>query len=72
MSFIPIEFSKRDFVPDGDYHEGGVVDTINCLDCEAVIEYLSEVLGEEHTGKELWLVERRLREGYYSTIEWVG
>jgi hypothetical protein len=37
-----------------------------------VIEYLSEVIGEEHTGKELWLVERRLREGYYSTIEWVG
>ena len=25
MSFNPSEFSKRDFVPDGDYHEGGVV-----------------------------------------------
>ena len=29
MSFNPSEFSKRDFVPDGDFHEGGVVDTIN-------------------------------------------
>jgi hypothetical protein len=71
MSFNPSEFSKRDFVPDGDYHEGGVVDTINCLDCEAVVEYVSEVIGDEHSGKELWLVERRLKEGYYSTIEWL-
>jgi hypothetical protein len=71
MSFNPSEFSKRDFVPDGDFHEGGIVDTINCLDCEAVVEYVSEVLGDEHSGKELWLVERRLKEGYYSTIEWV-
>jgi hypothetical protein len=32
---------------------------------------LSEILGEEQTGKELWLVERRLKEGYYPTIEWL-
>ena len=70
-SFHPGEFSKRDFVPDGDFHQGGIVDTINCLDCEDVVEYVSYVLGDEHTGKELWLVERRLKEGYYSTIEWV-
>jgi hypothetical protein len=71
MSFNPSEFSKRDFVPDGDFHQGGVVDTINCLDCEGVLEYVSEILGEEHGGKDLWLVERRLKEGYYPTIEWV-
>jgi len=71
VSFQPSEFSKREFVADGDYHQGGVVDTINCLDCDEVIEYISEVLGEEQTGKELWLVERRLKEGYYPTIEWL-
>ena len=71
MSFNPSEFSKRDFVSDGDFHVGSIVDTINCIDCEGVVEYVSEVLGDEHTGKELWIVERRLKEGYYSTIEWV-
>lgn len=71
VSFNPSEFSKREFVADSDYHVGGVVDTINCLDCDGVIEYVSEVLGEENTGKELWLVERRLKEGYYPTIEWL-
>lgn len=71
VSFQPSEFSKREFVPDADYHQGGIVDTINCLDCDEVVEHISEVLGEEHTGKELWLVERRLKEGYYSTIEWL-
>jgi len=35
------------------------------------LEYISEILGEEQTGKELWLVERRLKEGYYPTIEWL-
>lgn len=71
MSFSPSQWSKREFIMDSEYHEGGVVDTINCLDCDGVVEYLSEVLAEEHTGKELWLVERRMKEGYYSTIEWV-
>ena len=71
MSFNPSEFSKREFVPDDDYHEGSIVDTINCIDCHEVIEYLSEAMGQEHSGKELWLVERRLKEGYYPTIEWV-
>jgi hypothetical protein len=71
MSFSPSQWSKREFVMDSDYYEGGVVDTINCLDCDEVIEYLSEVMGQEHSGKELWLVERRLKEGHYPTIEWV-
>jgi len=71
MSFNPSDFSKRDFVPDGDYHEGSVIDSINCLDCDAVVEHIPEILGEEHSGKELWLVERRLKEGYYPTIEWL-
>jgi len=71
MSFNPSEFSKREFVPDADYHQGGMIDTINCLDCDGVIEYISEVLGDDLTGKELWLVERRLKEGYYPTIEWL-
>ena len=71
VSFNPSEFSKREFVADSDYHVGGIVDTINCLDCDGVVEYITETLGEEQTGKELWIVERRLREGYYSTIEWV-
>lgn len=71
VSFYTSEFSKREFIVDGDSHQGGIVDTINCLDCDGVVEYLSEVLAEEHTGKELWLVERRLKEGYYPTIEWV-
>lgn len=71
MTFNPSEFSKREFVSDSEYHQGGTVDTINCLDCDEVIEYVSEVLGDEHSGKELWLVERRLKEGYYPTIEWL-
>lgn len=71
ISFQPSEFDKREFVPDADSHQGGIVDTINCLDCDKVVEYLPEFLNDEHTGKELWLVERRLKEGYYSTIEWV-
>lgn len=71
ISFQPSDFSKREFVPDADSHQGGIVDQIVCFDCDQVIEYVSEVLGEQHTGKELWLVERRLKEGYYSTIEWL-
>lgn len=71
VSFNPSEFDKREFVPDGDYHQGGTVDTITCLDCDEVIEYVSEVLGDQHSGKELWLVVRRLKEGYYPTIEWL-
>lgn len=71
VSFNPSEFSKREFVADSDYHVGGIVDTINCLDCDGVIEYITETLGEEQTGKELWIVERRLKEGYYPTIEWL-
>jgi hypothetical protein len=58
--------------PHGDlFPDDTKVDELYCLDCDEVVEYLSEVLAEEHTGKELWLVERRLKEGYYSTIQWV-
>jgi len=71
LSFNPSDWNKREFIADDNYHEGGIVDTINCLDCDEVIESIPEILGEEHTGKELWLVERRLKEDYYPSVEWV-
>jgi len=72
VSFNPNEFDRREFSVDQDYHHGGgSVDSINCLDCDGVIENISEVMGQDHTGKELWLVQRRLKEGYYSSVEWV-